>query len=88
MTLNSGNLGDVFRAHADGGRLAIIDLSDPDAPREIRFAALDAGCDALARGLVSVGESQVTAEIDIAELAAWTAVTSVILSSDEFMTRN
>ncbi len=55
MTLNGGNLGDVFRAHADGDRLAIIDLSDPDAPREISFAALDAGCDALARGLVRAG---------------------------------
>lgn len=55
MTPPSGNLGDVFRDHADGDRLAIIDLSDPDAPREISFAALDSGCDALARGLVRAG---------------------------------
>ncbi len=51
----SGNLGDVFRAHADSDRLAIIDLYDPQAPREISFAELNAGCDALARGLIRAG---------------------------------
>ena len=54
-TASGGNLGDVFRDHADGDRLAIVDLSDPDAPREISFAALNAGCDAMARGLVRAG---------------------------------
>ena len=55
MMLKSGNLGDVFRDHADSDRLAIIDLYDPDAPREISFAELNAACDALARGLHRAG---------------------------------
>ncbi len=55
MTSESGNLGDVIRGHADSDRLAVIDLSDPGAPREIGFAELNAGCDALARGLVRGG---------------------------------
>ncbi|MHA1107977.1 MAG: AMP-binding protein, partial [Alphaproteobacteria bacterium] len=55
MTPESGNLGDVFSAHADSDRLAIIDLYDADAPREISFAELNAGCDALARGLIRAG---------------------------------
>lgn len=55
MTPQSGNLGDVFCDHADSDRLAIIDLYDPQAPREISFAELNAACDALARGLHRAG---------------------------------
>ena len=55
MTPESGNLGDVFRHHCETDRIAVIDLHDPEAPREISFRALNAGCDALARGLVRAG---------------------------------
>jgi len=36
-------------------RVAIIDLSQPEVPREITYAALDATCDAIAGGLVARG---------------------------------
>ena len=55
MTGGTGNLGDVFRAHEAGDRLAIIDLHDPENPREISFRALGAACDAAARGLRRAG---------------------------------
>jgi long-chain acyl-CoA synthetase len=51
MSPPSGNLGDVFAAHAGSDRIAVIDLFDAERPREISFAALNAGCDAVARGL-------------------------------------
>jgi acyl-CoA synthetase (AMP-forming)/AMP-acid ligase II len=55
MTGQGANLGDVFRAHEQSDRLAIIDLHDPDQPREISFRELNAGCDAMARGLRRAG---------------------------------
>ena len=51
----AGNLGAPFTAHADSTRTAIIDLSDATYPREVSFHALDAACNALARGLVRAG---------------------------------
>ena len=36
-------------------RVAIIDLSRPDTPREVTYATLDARCDALAAGLAARG---------------------------------
>ncbi len=50
-----GNLGLLFGAHAQSGRPAIVDLSDPAQPRPVSFRELDAGCDAVARGLAKLG---------------------------------
>jgi acyl-CoA synthetase (AMP-forming)/AMP-acid ligase II len=50
-----GNLGLLFTPHANETRPAIIDLRDPAAPREVSYRELDAGCDAAARGLASLG---------------------------------
>ncbi len=49
------NLGDVFAAHRDSDRIAVIDLYRSEAPREIDFRTLNAEVDALARGLVRAG---------------------------------
>lgn len=51
----SGNLGDVFTAYKDSERVAVVDLYDEENPREISFRALNARCDAVARGLVKAG---------------------------------
>ena len=37
--------------------------------------------------LVGVGESQRPAEMDVSELAAWTAVGNVLLNLDEVITK-
>lgn len=50
-----GNLGQLFAAHKKSRRPAIIDLSDPRRPCEVSFRSLDAGCNAVARGLVKAG---------------------------------
>jgi long-chain acyl-CoA synthetase len=39
----------------ENGRVAIVDLSRPANPREVTYAELDAGCDAVAAGLVARG---------------------------------
>jgi acyl-CoA synthetase (AMP-forming)/AMP-acid ligase II len=49
------NLGDIFGDHRDSARIAVVDLHDPDQPREISFAALHAACDAVANGLRAAG---------------------------------
>ncbi|MCS0505076.1 class I adenylate-forming enzyme family protein [Ancylobacter mangrovi] len=49
---NLGCLGSAFR---DKGHLAIIDLHDPQNPREIDYPTFHAACDAVARGLVRRG---------------------------------
>lgn len=49
---NLGCLGSDFR---DSGHLAIIDLHDPQHPREIDYPTYHAACDAVARGLVARG---------------------------------
>ena len=51
----SGNLGDIFEEHAASGRVAVIDLHDPEAPREYSFREFDAACDAVANGLLYAG---------------------------------
>ena len=51
----SGNLGDVFARHAGSGRTAIVDLSDPGAPREHGYLEFCAACDAVANGLLAAG---------------------------------
>jgi hypothetical protein len=53
-----------------------------DRHRQTYRADLDA-----ARELVSVGESAVVARLDVAELAAYTAVTNLIFNLDEVITR-
>jgi len=50
-----GNLGLLFAEHAQSDRPAIIDLRDPKRPQQVSFRELDAGCNAVARGLVKSG---------------------------------
>src|SRR5262245_43131455 len=50
-----GNLGTLFAAHATSDRTAIVDLREPARPRPVSFRELDAGCNAVARGLVRAG---------------------------------
>ncbi len=50
-----GNLGLLFAAHAQAERTAIVDLYVAGAPREISYRALDALCNAAARGLARAG---------------------------------
>lgn len=50
-----GNLGLLFAEHAQSDRSAIIDLRDPKRPRPVSFRELDAGCNAIARGLAKAG---------------------------------
>jgi acyl-CoA synthetase (AMP-forming)/AMP-acid ligase II len=50
-----GNLGLLFAEHAQADRPAIINLRDPARPRPVSFRELEAGCNALARGLVRAG---------------------------------
>lgn len=51
----AGNLGAPFAEHAQSDRVALIDLYDPAAPRPVTYRALDAQCNAVARGLVRAG---------------------------------
>ena len=41
-----------------------------------------------ARQLVTTGESPMPTNVDVAELAAWTSVTRIILNQHETITRN
>jgi len=50
-----GNLGLLFAEHARAERPAIIELREPGKPRPVSFRELDAGCNAIARGLVKAG---------------------------------
>ena len=52
------NVGSTLSPRGRGqeeGQVAIVDLSRPGEPREITYAALDAGCDAVAAGLAARG---------------------------------
>lgn len=49
---NLGSLGSKFQTK---GQLAVIDLWDPQNPREIDYPTFNAACDAVARGLVEQG---------------------------------
>jgi acyl-CoA synthetase (AMP-forming)/AMP-acid ligase II len=55
MKTQSGNLGDIFAEHATSERVAVVDLYDPERPREKSFKALHAACDAVASGLIYAG---------------------------------
>jgi long-chain acyl-CoA synthetase len=50
-----GNLGLLLAERAHGARAAIVDLRDPDRPREVSFRELDAAANAVARGLARAG---------------------------------
>ena len=50
-----GNLGLLFAEHAQEERTAMLDLRDAHQPRALTYRALDAACDAVARGLVREG---------------------------------
>src|SRR5262245_29879620 len=50
-----GNLGLLFAEHAKSDRPAIIELRDSAKPRAVSFRELDAGCNAVARGLARRG---------------------------------
>ena len=55
MSSMHANLGRCFDAALAPKKVAIIDLRDGDHPAEISYAALDAECDAVARGLLARG---------------------------------
>ena len=55
MPIPSRNLGRCFDASVSPEKVALIDLSDWNAPREATYAAFDHECDAVARGLVAQG---------------------------------
>ena len=50
-----GNLGLLFAEHAKSGRPAIIELRGASQPRQVSFRKLEAGCNAVARGLFKAG---------------------------------
>ena len=50
-----GNLGLLFAEHGASDRAAVIDLRDGTNPRPVSFRELDAGCNAVARGLTKAG---------------------------------
>jgi acyl-CoA synthetase (AMP-forming)/AMP-acid ligase II len=49
------NVGTLLARHVGRGLTAIVDLSRPEAPREIGYDALDAACDAVANALTAAG---------------------------------
>ena len=55
MSTRLENAGNLFAAYVGSGRVAMVDLSRPERPREITYDALDAVCDAVARGLRRAG---------------------------------
>lgn len=55
MTLVSRNLGRCFDANRSPDKIAVIDLTNSEAPLEVSYSILDAECDAVARGLVKRG---------------------------------
>jgi len=50
-----GNLGLLFAERAQSDHAAIIELRDPKQPRPVSYRELDAGCNAVARGLTRAG---------------------------------
>ncbi len=55
MSSPSRNLGCCFDPSRDPDKVAIVDLSRSEQPAEVTYAALDAACDAVARGLLRKG---------------------------------
>src|SRR3954468_9672448 len=58
MSWPSRNLGCCFDPSKDPAKVAIIDLRRPDRAERVTYAALDAACDAVARGLLAKGLKQ------------------------------
>ena len=54
----SKNLGKCFDAAARPDKIALFEPGDFTAPRETSYAAFDAECDAVARGLVARASSR------------------------------
>ncbi len=69
----AGNLGVLFAERAQETRTALVDLRQPASARELSFAALDALCNAVARGLTRAG------------LAAGDRIAIVSLNRHEFV---
>ena len=55
MTATPANVGTFLARHTGRALPAIVDLSRPDAPREIGYDELDAACDAVANALAARG---------------------------------
>jgi acyl-CoA synthetase (AMP-forming)/AMP-acid ligase II len=55
MTTAGRNLGDVFAHHAEDERIAVVDLFDPDRPREFSFREFHDRIDAAASGFLAAG---------------------------------
>lgn len=55
MTDPIPNLGCLGRAFNTPGHLAVIDLCNPENPREVDYPTFNAACDSVARGLVGRG---------------------------------
>jgi len=55
MPMPSRNLGRCFDAAHSPDKVAIVDIRDDDHPAEYTYAAFDAACDAVARGLLKRG---------------------------------
>lgn len=53
--MRSRNLGSCFDPARAPSKVAIVELRDWEAPREVSYAELDAACNAVARGLVAKG---------------------------------
>ena len=51
----TGNLGEVFAAHAGSERTAIVDLFRPEAPRTLSYREFDRACGAMAASLRARG---------------------------------
>lgn len=58
MSWPSRNLGCCFNPSKDPSKVAVIDLRRHDRPEEVTYSALDAACDAVARGLLRKGLNQ------------------------------
>ncbi|MGE5524351.1 MAG: class I adenylate-forming enzyme family protein, partial [Rhodospirillaceae bacterium] len=72
----AGNLGLLFSAHAEKEKPAIVDLRG-DAPRSVSYRALDAACNAVARGLERAG-CRAGERIGVLSLNRWEFVAVVL----------
>jgi hypothetical protein len=71
----------VSRPPGDGERQILLGLFEDSLKRFRRDAAA-------ADKLLAVGESPRDPRLDVAELAAWTALASIVLNLDETITKN
>ena len=90
----------LTESHADEGdraermwRLCLGRFSTPEESSDLRLAyqeelAFYQSNTKAARGLIGMGESSAREDLDVAELAAWTTVASLLLNLDEVVTKN